>query len=110
MPSTRTTQPCPVGCGRNKNPDYLMCRACWSKVPRDVQAEVYDAVRTFRRMDGSLTLRGLRAVQAVALAAAVGDRHNDLALGCSKVVSVTYGSTGPTAAAKCPTCDWGLGA
>lgn len=108
MPPTRTTQPCPVGCGRNKNPDYLLCRPCWAKVPRGVHDEVYDAVRAWRN-DG-MTLRELRAVQAVALAAAVGGPHNDLSLGCAKVVSVTYGDTGPTAAAKCPTCDWGLAA
>lgn len=44
---------CPVGCGRDVDPGKLMCRDCWSQVPRDVQRRVYDTWRAYRARIGS---------------------------------------------------------
>lgn len=37
---------CPSGCGRALPAGKLMCRPCWSEVPRELQQQVY---RTWRR-------------------------------------------------------------
>lgn len=42
---------CPVGCGRKVHVGHLMCRPCWSQVPRDLQQAVY---RTWRAWRGGL--------------------------------------------------------
>jgi len=34
-----------LGCKSDCPPRWLMCRPCWSRVPPDVQAEVYRTVR-----------------------------------------------------------------
>ena len=34
-----------LGCRVACPPRWLMCRACWSKVPDDMQAEVYSTVK-----------------------------------------------------------------
>lgn len=34
-----------LGCKTPCPPRMLMCRACWSKVPRELQAEVYATVK-----------------------------------------------------------------
>ena len=47
-PSARTF-PCPVGCGRNKAPKYLMCRPCWAMVPQELRGAVYDGASKFHR-------------------------------------------------------------
>lgn len=69
----RLTEPCPATdngrpCPRNKSTEYLMCRAHWSKVPRELQAAVYATFRGYTR--GSATLGELRAVQVEAVASA----------------------------------------
>jgi hypothetical protein len=33
-----------LGCSRSCPPRWLMCRPCWSKVPADLQREVYRTV------------------------------------------------------------------
>ncbi len=33
-----------LGCARACPPRWLMCRACWALVPKDLQAEVYRTV------------------------------------------------------------------
>lgn len=34
-----------LGCDKACPPAHLMCRACWARVPADMQAEVYRTVR-----------------------------------------------------------------
>jgi len=34
-----------LGCGKPCSPRHLMCLSCWSKVPADLQTEVYRTVR-----------------------------------------------------------------
>jgi len=48
-----------LGCKSDCPPRWLMCRPCWSRVPPDVQAEVYRTVR----------LRGLTDVTEAAVRA-----------------------------------------
>ena len=43
------TSPCPVGCGRNRSPKYLMCRPCWAMVPQELRGAVYDGASKFHR-------------------------------------------------------------
>ncbi len=33
-----------LGCKKPCPPKHLMCRACWSRVPAELQAEVYETV------------------------------------------------------------------
>lgn len=42
--------PCPVSlCGAGIRPGHLMCRTCWSRVPRTLQTGVNRAWATYRR-------------------------------------------------------------
>lgn len=40
---------CPTGCGRAVEAGKLMCRPCWSRVPRELQQRVYAAWRAWRK-------------------------------------------------------------
>jgi hypothetical protein len=70
---TPVYEPCPVdGCTRRHQPHYLMCRPCWSKVPRHLRDAVYAAVATWRRTYEDADFQAMRAVQREAIAAAGG--------------------------------------
>lgn len=43
------SSPCPSGCGRVARPGQLMCKSCWSEVPREIQQWVYRTWRAWRR-------------------------------------------------------------
>lgn len=43
---------CPTGCGERHSIEYVMCRRCWSKVPREIQSRVYRAWGARRRFPG----------------------------------------------------------
>jgi len=44
---------CPVpGCPRTRNRNHMMCRECWSRVPKDTQSAVYKAWRAYSRAAG----------------------------------------------------------
>jgi hypothetical protein len=61
---------CPVGCGRRVQVGHLMCRSCWSRVPRDLQQEVYRTWRAWRRDWGDLDLmHAYREAKEAAIAA-----------------------------------------
>lgn len=46
MPYPDSGPGCPIaGCARKRDADKLMCRLCWSRVPGDLQREVYAAWR-----------------------------------------------------------------
>jgi hypothetical protein len=40
---------CPTGCGRQHKSGHLMCRPCWSEVPKHLQLEVYRTWRLWSR-------------------------------------------------------------
>lgn len=42
---------CPTGCGRLVASGHLMCRPCWYRVPKPLQADVYRTLRTWRAGD-----------------------------------------------------------
>ena len=39
------TVPCPIGCGRNHSPQFLLCRPCWAMCPKELQLAVYEGHR-----------------------------------------------------------------
>ena len=43
MKPTNDADACPARCGNTRSSGKLMCRRCWSKVPRDLQRAVYAA-------------------------------------------------------------------
>lgn len=65
---------CPTGCGRNVAPGKLLCPACWGRVPRDVQREVYRTWREYRgtRVTDVMGLASTRAAYREARDKAIG--------------------------------------
>jgi len=56
-----------LGCKASCPPRWLMCRACWAKVPADLQAEVYRTVG-LRGPDADATWAPWWRAQAKAIA------------------------------------------
>lgn len=40
---------CPTGCGRALKMGHLLCGACWSRVPRALQRDVWRTWRTYQK-------------------------------------------------------------
>jgi hypothetical protein len=40
---------CPTGCGRSRQPDHMMCRTCWFKVPAALRHDVWHTWRRYLR-------------------------------------------------------------
>lgn len=61
---------CPVGCGRRRAREHLMCRTCWREVPGHLQQDVHRTWRTWRRTFGDpVAFREYRAAADAAIAA-----------------------------------------
>lgn len=53
MPYPDSGAGCPIlGCKRGRSPGMLMCKPCWSRVPAELQREVYAAWK--QRQTGTL--------------------------------------------------------
>jgi hypothetical protein len=60
---------CPTGCGRTRAAGHLMCRPCWSEVPRHLQRDVHRAWRAWRvDLGDAAHMRAYRAASDAAIA------------------------------------------
>lgn len=66
-------RPCPVpGCTNQVGSSrVLMCRRCWNRVPKDVQARCYAAWRSYRKMQTLEKWDEYIAVRQTTIAAAL---------------------------------------
>lgn len=65
---TRLGSRCPSGCGRTVAAGKLMCRPCWSEVPREIQQQVYRTWRAWSRdLDDNEAMHAYRAAREAAL-------------------------------------------
>lgn len=66
-------RPCPIpGCRRGVASVWvLMCRTCWDRVPKDVQARLYSAWRALRAETRAETVKEYKTARDAAIAAAL---------------------------------------
>ena len=72
---------CPTDCGANVQAGHLMCRHCWSLVPKTLQTEVYSTWRSLNRSlhaAGNPHYAGRLAVYESAAGAAVNSARERL--------------------------------
>lgn len=60
---------CPTGCDRAVAPGQLLCRPCWSLVPKPIQRDVYATWRKWQRNLGDVdAMEAYRSARAAAIA------------------------------------------